>query len=723
MDLRSSLIGELLQKASCLQTSSTSQHGIAAHFGHLTFHRGVMERMLSKEVAKGIFTAMEGREKLSPSHADAMATSLKDWAINLGATHFCHWFQPLTGCSAEKQDAFLDFSPKGMPVEKLSGKQLLRGEPDASSFPSGGLRKTSAARGYTCWDPQSPPFIWKSGGSSILYIPSVFFSWSGEALDMKIPLIRSEEKLSQAAIRLLRLLEVEASLAYATLGCEQEFFIIDRKLFSLRPDLLLSGRSVFGSPSAKSQELGSHYFSTMPERVLSFLKEVEEAAMQIGIPLKTRHSEVAPHQYEIAPIFERASQSIDHNLLLMQLMEQTSVRHGLACLFHEKPFAGINGSGKHCNWSIATDSGLNLLDPSLLLEKPLVFLSFLAAVVSAVYQYAPLLRASIASAGNDHRLGGHEAPPALISVYLGLELEKLVQAVEEGREYVYSSEGKYNIKISSLPDLMLDMTDRNRTSPFVFTGNKFEFRSVGSSAHCAQPMMTLNAMVAASLHQMIREIEMKVGQSIPVKQAAMQVIQERFIQSRSVRYLGDNYTKEWLEEAQSRHLPHLEKSAHAFDRLVSQEADLVFEGILSGEERKARMHVLEDRYRKTLELEARLMIELFATKILPSCLAYQKLLAESVSSLHSMQGAMVQRFQELFLQFNKRLDHALCQEEALKNKLTEVVSLEEKDQTALFCHAVYDLMQEFRKAVDSLEVLTQDSLWPLPKYRELLFLL
>ncbi len=489
----------------------TEKRRTVEEFGRLTFNRAVMEKVLPRKVYTNFLQAIEGKGKINPEFADTIALAMKDWAIGMGATHFCHWFQPLTGYAAEKQDAFIDWKSEDALIEKFTGKYLLRGEPDASSFPSGRMRSTFEARGYTTWDPSSPAFLWQAGGATILCIPALFFSWTGKVLDMKIPLLRSDAKINQAALRLIDHLGIDATHVYSTLGCEQEYFLVDRALFSLRPDLIMGGRTVFGSPSPKSQELEDHYFGILKERVLAYMKEFEEAAFALGIPIKTRHNEVAPSQHEVAPIFEKASIAVDHNLLLMELMRQIAVRHELSCLLHEKPFAGINGSGKHNNWSLSTDTGINLLEPNGDANTNMLFLIMVTAVLTAVHENSALLRASIASAANDHRLGGHEAPPVIISVYLGEALEKLLDNLEKDLEHQRTHSITMDLGIPMLPELPKDETDRNRTSPFAFTGNKFEFRAVGSSANCALPITVINVIVADSLNRIIDEIEKKVG--------------------------------------------------------------------------------------------------------------------------------------------------------------------------------------------------------------------
>jgi glutamine synthetase len=679
--------------------------------GSLTFHRGVMEKMLSKEVFANLISAIEGRGRINPLYSDAIANAMKNWAVDLGATHFCHWFHPLTGKAAEKHDAFLDIGAGGQVIERFSGKWLFKGEPDASSLPSGGLRKTASARGYSCWDFQCYPFLWQVNDVVTLCIPAIFFSWCGKALDLKIPLMRSEEKLGQAALRLLHFLGEDATQVYSTLGCEQEFFLLPKELWQIRPDLRMLGRTILGAPSAKGQEMEDHYFSSVPDSVLAFMRNVEQKAFALGLALKTRHSEVA----------EKSPQAIHHNLLLMQIMHYTALEHDLACLFHEKPFAGINGSGKHCNWSLSTDTDINLLDPILLESKPLLFLSFITAVISAVHLHAPLLRASIASAGNDHRLGGNEAPPAIISVYLGEGIEKLLEAIENQREHAYVVEVMKDLQIPTLPHILLDALDRNRTSPFVFTGNKFEFRSVGASAHPARAVTVLNAIVAESLERLLDQMLKEKNQGASLKECVLRTLQKELTRSKSIRYLGDNYLEDWRLEASSRALPNIERSAHSFLQFTEEKARSVFDGILSLEERRAQVEVMENVYAHTVACEAKLLLELVDTQILPACLEYQTQLAKNIHWMEvSMTGLSLQT-KEVLLHLSESIEEMILRSKSLRDELVSALALTSRSQAYAFSDRVCPRMNALRSSVDALEKKVQDSLWPLPKYRELLF--
>ncbi len=693
------------------------------NFGSHVFNRDTMQKMLPKEIYKNIIRAQEGHEKIKTEYADSIAEAMKEWAISMGATHYTHWFQPLTGSSAEKHDSFIEWSAPGQVIEKFSGKQLVQGEPDASSFPSGGLRSTYEARGYTGWDPSSPAFIWKGGDGITLSIPSIFFSWTGDVLDNKIPLLRSDRKINHAALRLLQLTGIPATHVYSTLGCEQEYFVIDRALRNLRPDLLLLGKTVIGAPSPKGQELQDHYFGAVKDRILSFMLDFETAALRLGIPVKTRHNEVAPAQHEVAPVYEKASTAIDHNVLLMELMRQIAAKHKLACLLHEKPFNGLNGSGKHCNWSLSTDSGINLLDPSDTPENNLHFLILITAILHAVYQHSALLRASIGSAANDCRLGGHEAPPAIISVYLGEELDAVLESIEKkGNHARESKKGKYDLGLPVLPDMTKDNTDRNRTSPFAFTGNKFEFRAVGSSASPALPITVLNAICAESLHLMLDEIEKSLNHNPNpsrevLLEVAIPVIQKYLKISKPIRFNGDNYSKEWEKEAKRRGLPNLHKSPYAFEALKQGSTSKVFEGILTKNELQSRYEILTEHYCHTINIEAKLMLDMFRTQILPIAVKYQKEWSESIRQTQEILGKRSCKRQiRLLDDFNQTIERAIDQAEFLERERSKASTVRD------FADRVIPACQALRKEVDKLETEVDDTLWVLPKYRELLFM-
>ncbi len=692
-------------------------------FGKHTFDRVMMKKMLPKEVFQHLTQVMEGREKLSIKMADSIANAMKDWAVSHGATHYTHWFQPLTGSPAEKHDSFVDWKGETL-IEKFSGKLLLRGEPDASSFPSGGLRSTHQARGYTVWDPTSLPFLWKSGGAVVLCIPSCFFSWTGEALDMKIPLMRSDAKLNQAALRLTKLFGITATHVFSTLGCEQEYFLVDKMLYLLRPDLLLTGRTLIGSASSKEQELDAHYFRAIKERVLAYIQEFEMEAYLLGIPLKTRHSEVAPGQFEVAPIYEKASIAVDHNLVLMELMKDVASRHDLICLLHEKPFAGINGSGKHNNWSLATNNGLNLLDPTENPASSLPFLIMLTSIISAVYHYASLLRTSISSAANDHRLGGHEAPPPIISIFLGESLENVLEIIEKNGPEEAFTKMTLDLQIHVIPELSKDSSDRNRTSPFAFTGNKFEFRAVGSSANCAFPITVINTAVASELNSMLDNIQdlmkKKKGKEA-LKEATLTVLRKYLKASKDIRFLGDNYSSNWTTEAKRRGLPIIEKSFHAFRVLKEEKTRKLFVGILSEEELDSRFSVMVERYSKTINTEAKLMVEMFRTQILHSALEYQKHISKSIEHLKKVLEIEASEQLSFLKKFHIALNRAIKEIDHLEEIRHKAHALQGEAEGKAFCEEVVPKMKEARRSIDELEMIMDDRLWQFPKYRELLF--
>lgn len=697
-------------------------------FGMHVFTRSVMQKMLPREIYRNVINAMEGKEKIREEYADPIAVAMKEWAISLGATHFTHWFQPLTGASAEKHDAFIEWESPDRMIEQFTGKQLIQGEPDASSFPSGGLRSTYEARGYTGWDPTSPVFVWKEGDGITLTIPSVFFSWTGDVLDSKIPVLRSEKKLSDACMRLLKLTGIDAERVFTTIGLEQEYFVIDQSLRNLRPDLVLAGRTVFGAPSPKGQELQDHYFGSVKERILCFMHDFEKAALRLGIPVKTRHNEVAPAQHEVAPVVERASLAIDHNIQLMELMRKIAIRHKLSAILHEKPFEELNGSGKHCNWSIATDTGINLLDPTETPENSLHFLVLLTAILHAVHQHSALLRASIGSASNDHRLGGHEAPPAIISVYTGQALESLLDNIEkQGVHKSASSRSKYDLGIKELPDLTKDNTDRNRTSPFAFTGNKFEFRAVGSSQNPAAPISVLNAIVATSLNEMMDIIDKTLGGKRPKNreeliEAVIPVVRKYLKSSKPIRFSGDNYSEEWVKEAKKRGLPNLEKSLDAFSSLKSKSTAHAFEGILTPQELESRYEIMAENYGLTVNIEANLMADMFRTQVLPAAQKQLKMSADSIQFVTAIvKKADVKQQKRHLTDLNTLVEKGLVQLEKLtsaQEKAQKQIGIKQAEE---FCHKVQPEMTAFRKVVDQIEVLVEDTLWPLPKYRELLF--
>lgn len=706
------------------------EKGSSSLFGAHVFNRSIMQQMLPREIYKNVINAIDGKEKIKPEYADSIALAMKEWAIGLGATHYSHWFQPLTGASAEKHDAFIDWNTPDQMLEKFNGKQLIQGEPDASSFPSGGLRSTYEARGYTGWDPTSPVFVWYGGDGATLCIPSVFFSWTGYVLDTKIPLLRSDNKIDDAVMRLLRMTGIEATHVHSTLGCEQEYFVVDRAWRNLRPDLVLAGRTVFGASPPKGQELQDHYFGSVKDRILYFMRDFEMRALKLGIPVKTRHNEVAPAQHEVAPVFERSSSAVDHNILLMELMRQTAVKHDLSCLLHEKPFHGLNGSGKHCNWSLSTDTGINLLDPSDTPGNNIHFLVLLTAILHAVRKHSALLRASIGSAANDFRLGGHEAPPAIISVYLGKEIETILDnIVEKGAHPDAYRKIAYDLGLKVSADLTRDHTDRNRTSPFAFTGNKFEFRAVGSSANPAFPVTVLNAIVSDSLNSILDDLEKSIegkghGKKVPLE-AVVPVLKKYIVQARGVLFDGDNYSDAWAKEAKKRGLPVITKSIAAFEALLSDDTFHAFKGILTKEELHSRYEILAEIYSHTVNIESKLMVDIFKTQVLPAALKQQKEFAESVQSCKEVLGAKGTAAQKKVLQnFADLIEQSLSLADELENERSKAEAIHDlKARGKAFCDKVTVKGEKLREVVDQLESSIDDRLWPLPKYREILFLI
>lgn len=691
-------------------------------FGSHVFNLGVMKQKLPKEVFENVVKAREGLEPIKVEYADKIASALQEWAISLGATHYSHWFQPLTGATAEKHDAFIDWGGTDQIIEKFSGKQLVQGEPDASSFPSGGLRSTYEARGYTGWDPSSFPFIWKAGDGITLCIPSVFFSWTGDVLDTKIPLLRSDQQISKACLRLLKLANIKANYVYSTLGLEQEYFVIDRSFRNLRPDIILTGRTVYGAPSPKGQELQDHYFGSVKDRILSFMSDFEEEAIKLGIPIKTRHNEVAPSQHEVAPVYEKSSRAVDHNILLMELMRRIASKHGLSCLLHEKPFQGINGSGKHMNWSLSTDTGVNLLDPSDTPGNNLSFVVLLTAILQGVYRHSSLLRASIGTASNDFRLGGHEAPPAIISAYLGQELENLLEQIEKkGFHLDKNTKNKYDLGLSHLPDLTKDHTDRNRTSPFAFTGNKFEFRALGSSNSPALAATVLNLIVAESLNEIVDDIEKEL-KTKDLPEATLSVVRKSLLNSKPIRFIGDNYSEEWVKEAAKRGIANHQKSVYAYEAFKTKATFDLFKNVLREHELLSRYEILMDIYISQINIEVNVMLDMFYTIIYPAAIRYQTELAKAIKQVQeaNVKSSALKAQDERLTLTIELIGDALYEADALKSEREKAHKSGKKGEA--YAEKVLEKAFELRAAVDKLELVVDDKLWPLPKYREILFI-
>ncbi len=694
-------------------------------FGEYVFTLDEMRKRLPKDVFKNLERIIHSGGRLDPAMADSVAAAMKEWAISKGATHYTHWFQPMTGTTAEKHDAFISPMGDGKAICDFSGKMLISGEPDASSFPSGGIRSTFEARGYTAWDPSVPVFIIPGPYSSTLHVPTFFYSYSGEALDRKIPLIRSIAALSKQALRILRLFGNEkATSVQASVGPEQEYFLVDKNLAILRPDLMLCGRTLLGAPSPKGQELEDHYFGAIPARVQSFMEDVENELIRLGIPAKTRHNEVAPGQFEIAPVYEDANMACDHNMLTMNMMRHMAARHGFVCLLHEKPFAGVNGSGKHNNWSICDNEGNNLLNPGSTPRDNAQFLVFLAAVLRAVHKHAVALRLGTIGAGNDHRLGANEAPPAIISVYLGEQLNEVIESIITGEPMHSHKAGSMEIGVSSLPPLPVDLSDRNRTSPFAFTGNKFEFRAVGSSQSIAPVNIALNAAVACALDDIATQLEAAVAAGASLNQALQEFLPREFKEHMPVIFNGNGYSEAWTEEAARRGLPNLNNTVDALERYSDPEVMNVFlrHGILSEREMLSRQDILLDAYGKAIVLEGHVLSDLILSRVLPVCKEAVKLDADLAASLRA---AGLDAAGELKALAVKR-DHTLALDSLVARLDAAIASVTAKDDVLVRARAARDeilpVMAEIRTHADAMERLCDDAAWPLPKYSELLWI-
>lgn len=699
---------------------------VSTYYGEDTFNKTVMEDKLPKAVFKKVKATINEGKELDIDTANAVAHAMKEWAIERGATHFAHWFQPMTGATAEKHDAFIEFDDDGKIIERFTGKQLVQGEPDASSFPSGGIRATFEARGYTAWDMSSPAFLRHNGIGTTLCIPTVFISYTGDALDKKTPLLRSVRAVNESAIKMLRLLGNNSSKRIqSNLGPEQEYFLIDTDFFYRRPDLVLAGRTVLGAPPAKGQELDDQYFGSIRERVQSFMHDVEEELYKLGIPAKTRHNEVAPSQFEIAPIFEEANVAVDHNLLVMDTIRQVARRHHFSALFNEKPFSRVNGSGKHLNWSLSTDDGINLFNPGTTPEGNLQFLVFLMATIRAVYRHADLLRASVASAGNDHRLGANEAPPAIISIFLGEQLTAILESIEKGD--VTGSNGKefIDLGISSLPKLSRDTSDRNRTSPFAFTGNKFEFRAVGSNQNIAFPATVLNTIIAESIDEMTEML--KASGEKDIRKAVLSIIREELPKVKSVLFMGDNYSEEWHKEAEKRGLPNLRTAPMALQSLVTDKAKGMFTRYLvyTEVELDSRFNIKLERYAMDKEIEAKALLELIATRIIPSSVNYQNDLARSIERAAAALGSdkVLGQQKELLTRVASAINTLYEKSNSFRDLLEKSSEMEDElEKAKYFCSTMSAEMEKLRDVADELEGLVSDEYWQLPKFWEMLYI-
>ncbi len=702
---------------------SLDEMKVSRFFGCNTFNERTMRERLPREVFKAFRHSLKRGEPLSPETAHGVAQAMKEWAVEHGATHFTHWFLPMTGATAEKHDAFIAWDEAGVVIEKFSGSQLIQGEPDASSFPSGGLRATFEARGYTVWDATSPAFLIESPLGTTLCIPTAFVGYHGEALDNKLPLLRSMEAVSEAALHALGHFESRATQVVPQCGPEQEYFLVDLDLARKRPDLTFANRTLQGARPPKGQELEDHYFGSIKERVLGFMQDVELECFKLGIPAKTRHNEVAPNQFELAPIYEPANLASDHNQLLMEIMKRVGERHSLAVLLHEKPFAGVNGSGKHVNWSLATDEGHNLLDPGKTPEENLQFLYFLGATLKAIHRHGGLLRASIAFAGNDHRLGANEAPPAIMSAYLGSQLSHILEAIERGDVADASEKQLLDLRLGSLPALEKDATDRNRTSPFAFTGNKFEFRAVGSSQAIAFPLTVINATVAEALDAMNARMDEEMAAGKGTRAAAMAVIREAIIETRAIRFEGNGYSAEWMAEAERRGLPHARDTAAALRIWEEPRSQEVFSrgGILTAGECEARLHIRHEQYQKALSIEAQVLREMAETMLLPAIVEDLGARADALGKL-AQAGIPVPAALKAALETQTRLA-GVAQERlaALKAAMVAAESLEPLHaRTEAYGGGVRHAQELLRDVLDQLEKDCNAARWPIPVYRDLL---
>ncbi len=703
---------------------------ITAMFASNVFTGRTMREYLSDEAYKSLMNSAKSGQRLDRRMADQIASSMKAWAEERGVTHFTHWFQPLTGTTAEKHDSFFTIKSDGTAIELFDGDALIQQEPDASSFPNGGIRATFEARGYTAWDPSSPAFIMEAGLGKTLCIPTIFIAYNGESLDYKAPLLKSIANLDKAAVDVCHYFDKNVTKVTATLGWEQEYFVVDEAIANARPDLLACGRTLLGHGPAKGQQLEDHYFGSIHERVFAFMQDFEQESYKLGIPLRTRHNEVAPAQFECAPIFEEVNIAVDHNTLLMDVMNKVASRHKLKALLHEKPFAGVNGSGKHNNWSLATDTGINLLSPGKTPRTNLMFLTFFVNTIKAVHDYDDLLRASIASANNDHRLGANEAPPAIISVYLGQYLSQVLDEIEARVKDKFSEQDEVILKLDihkQIPELMMDNTDRNRTSPFAFTGNKFEFRAVGSSANCSSPMVVLNTIMAQTLKQFKKDVDALIEKGEKKEIALLHVLRSYIIESKRIRFEGDNYSEAWAEEAKRRGLNNFKTTPEALDAYATEKAKELFinNGIFSLRELEARHEILMEDYVKKVQIEARLIGYLATNHVLPAAISYQNTLIENVRGLkeiglsadsYKAQLNLVNKISEHIQSINTNVE-AMIEARKIANNENDM-----HKRTHLYCHEVKPFFDKIRYHADKLELIVDDKLWPLPKYRELLFL-
>jgi len=698
------------------------------NFGKNVFNYGAMRQAMTKEAFKSVQSAIEQGTKIDRKIADQVANAMKDWALAKKATHYTHWFQPLTGTTAEKHDAFFEPIENGAAIEKFGGGQLVQQEPDASSFPNGGIRNTFEARGYTAWDPTSPAFIY----GTTLCIPTIFVAYTGEALDYKTPLLKALQKVDASATAVCKYFDKNVKKTISTLGWEQEYFLIDDAFAKARPDITLTGRTLVGHSSAKGQQLDDHYFGSISDRVLSYMRDLETECMYLGIPVKTRHNEVAPNQFELAPVFEETNLAVDHNSLLMDVMEKIAGRHHFKILFHEKPFAGINGSGKHNNWSLATDTGINLLSPGRTPMNNLQFLTFFINTIKAVHDNEELLRAGIASASNDHRLGANEAPPAIISVFIGEQLTKVLQELKQVTKGKLSPEEKTDLKLNvvgKIPELILDNTDRNRTSPFAFTGNKFEFRAVGSTQNCANPMTILNTIVAKQLEEFKIEVDALIkDKKLKKDEAIFNVLREYIKASERILFEGNGYSEAWEKEAKKRGLSNNKTTPIALKAKVSKQAIQLFEemGVMTEVESKARYEIEVEEYTMKIQIEGRVLGDLARNHIVPTAIKYQSVLIQNAQGLKDIFGKDFKEIAKEQLALIKDISRHIT---AIKSKTKKMINERKKankiddfeKQAAAYCNKVKPYFDEIRYHCDKLEIMVDDEIWPLSKYREMLF--
>ncbi len=697
-------------------------------FGSNVFNEASMRQYLTKVALKSIMEAVDKGTKIDRLIADHISTGMKEWALSKGATHYTHWFQPLTGATAEKHDAFFETIGDGLAIEKFGGNQLVQQEPDASSFPHGGIRNTFEARGYTAWDPTSPAFIY----GTTLCIPTVFVSYTGEALDYKTPLLRALQAVDNAAVAICKYFDKNVKKVNASLGWEQEYFLIDSTLAASRPDIMLAGRTLLGHSPAKGQQLDDHYFGTIPNRAMSYMRDLENECMQLGIPVKTRHNEVAPNQFELAPIYEEANLAVDHNSLLMDVMQKVAERHNFKVLMHEKPFAGVNGSGKHNNWSLSTDTGVNLLSPGKTPMSNLQFLAFFINTIKAVQTHEELLRAAIASASNDHRLGANEAPPAIISVFIGAQLTKVLEGLETVTKGKLSPQEKTDLKLNvvgKIPEILLDNTDRNRTSPFAFTGNKFEFRAVGSKANCANPMTVLNTIVAKQLIDFKVEVDALIDtKGMKKDDAIFNVLREYIKTSKGILFEGNGYGEAWEKEAKKRGLSHNKTTPEALKVKISKASIELFEslGVMNKIESEARYEIEIEAYILHIQIESRVLGDIARNHVVPTAVRYQNILIENVTGLKAIYGESFKSLAKEQLSIIEQISEHIEAINSLVTKMIEARKALNKyndlDKKAKgYCTKVKPLFEDIRYHCDKLELMIDDELWPLTKYRELLF--